>query len=120
MLQTFPHRFSSVGGILFPHQGSVSMRRLSGLSLALVVLFSITNPVFARVAPAPPLFVRVATTETILFGKVKAIEDKDAEVTMPGTTDKVTMRIAVVTVAEGLKSSGRLEKTIRVAFIPES
>jgi hypothetical protein len=96
------------------------MRRLCGLGLACVVLFGLTSQLLARVAGPPPLFVRVALTDTILFGKVKAIEEKETEVTLPGSTDKVSMRVAVVEPVDGLKSSGKVEKRIRVAYFPNS
>jgi hypothetical protein len=94
------------------------LQRLCWCAVGLALLPAVAR---ADVAPAPPLFARIVTTDTILVGRVTAVEDKDVEVTLtPGAKTKVTMRVAVVAVADAIKSPRKLDKSIRIAFFPAS
>ncbi len=69
-------------------------------------------------ADALPLPNRVAVAETVVVGKVTAIEDKAVQaVTTPGGKDKVDYKIAVITVGDALVAP-KDTKTIRLGFVP--
>jgi hypothetical protein len=113
--QTFDTLFSSVEGILFPHHGSDTMRRLFGCTVAIAVLLSVTFPVFARVIAPPPLTQRIAVADTIILGRVTAIEDMDVEAAVLPGGDKVKYRIAIVTSNQTIR--GKSEKmSTKVGF----
>jgi hypothetical protein len=91
------------------------MKKLLPLVIALLLS---TATARADVAPAPPLWARVSTTDVIVVGRTSAIEDKDVEAVSPyGGNAKITYRIAVVTVTDGIKDAKNL-KTVRIGFIP--
>lgn len=72
----------------------------------------------ADVAAPPPVFNRVAAAETIVAGRVTALEDKDvAAVSFHGGAQKIKYRIALVTVNDPILNAKGL-KQVRVGFIP--
>jgi hypothetical protein len=86
--------------------------------LLLVMVLALTAATArADVAPAPPLWSRISTTEIILVGRVSAIEDRDIEAPFPYGGGNVKYRIAVVTVIDGIKDAKNI-KTVRLGFIP--
>jgi hypothetical protein len=91
------------------------MKKLFLLVVALVLATGTTR---ADVAPAPPLWSRISTTDVILVGRANAIEDKDVEAVLPYGDQKIKYRIAVVTVTDGIKDAKDL-KTVRIGFIPQ-
>jgi hypothetical protein len=99
------------------------MRRLfvSGLFVtglaALLWTPAVARALRVAVPPAPPGPQRVVHADTVIVGRVAALEDKDVEVEIPGTTQKAKYRIAIVNLAEGIKGAKDM-KSVRVAFIP--
>jgi hypothetical protein len=91
------------------------MRRQLGCAVAIAVLLGITLPALARVIAPPPLTQRIAVADTIILGRVTAIEDVDVEAAVLPGGDKIKYRIAVVTVNDTLRGKGDL-KTIKVGF----
>src|SRR5262249_18014545 len=94
------------------------------LVLALLVLAICANPARAIVPlTAPPLPERVALADLIALGKVTAIENDLVEAAplgkIPGVRNKVSYRIAVVSIQSALWGAERVER-VRVAFAPPS
>src|SRR5262249_17499537 len=75
-------------------------------------------PARALVIAPPPGPLRVVNADCVVAGTVTSIEKDDVEVEVaPGAKQKITYRIAVVTIADGIKGA-KDQKTVRVAFIP--
>ena len=94
----------------------------SGCVFGAVALIAAADPAGAVVPlTAPPLPARVALADLIALGKVTAIEDELVKaaplVKIPGVTNKVTFRIAVVTIQSPILGADKLER-VRVAFTP--
>jgi len=69
-------------------------------------------------ADALPLPNRLATANTVVVGKVASIEDKTETVEpFPGAKNKVTYKIAVVKISDGLMGPKGMA-TIRLGFVP--
>src|SRR4051794_37508978 len=69
-----------------------------------------------RIAP-PPLWQRLAKAETVLVGRVLALEDEDATVAGGPGQPQITYRVAIVAVNEPLWGLAKDKKTVRVAFV---
>jgi len=97
------------------------MRRLLFSALFVPALAAtLAMPAVARalvIALPPPGPQRVAIADCVVVGRVTALEDKDMEVTIPGSNQKTKYRIAIVNVTEGIKGAKDM-KTVRVGFIP--
>jgi hypothetical protein len=90
-------------------------RRLSFFAALLLITAGTAR---ADVAPAPPLWSRISTTDVILVGRAATVLDQDVEAVSPyGGNDRIKYRIALVTVTDGLKDAKGL-KTVRIGFIP--
>jgi hypothetical protein len=59
---------------------------------------------------------RLAVADTVIVGRVTALEDMDVETTVTAGGPKVKYRIALVTVNETIRGAANL-KTIKVAFV---
>jgi hypothetical protein len=93
--------------------------------IATVLLMLLAAVPAGAVVPltAPPLPARVALADLIALGKVTSVEDEIVQaaplVKIPGVTNKVPFRIAVVTIQSSLFGAEEL-KRVRVAFTPPS
>lgn len=88
------------------------------LTLGALMLLATTVPARALVVAPPPGPQRVAQAETVLVGRVVALEDKDMEVPVaPGNKATTTFRIALVAVTEPILGARNL-KLVRVGFQP--
>lgn len=89
------------------------MAALGGLALCASVV-----PARALVvAPPPPGPDRLAKVDCIVVGRVIAIEGKDIQAPMVAKGDKVTYRVAVVSVTDPIKGA-KEQKMIRLGFQP--
>jgi hypothetical protein len=87
------------------------------LALAGAVLLA-GQTVRADIAPADPVWMRVATADVVVAGRVVAIEDQDIKLKLtPLQPQPGTYRVAIVAVTEQLKGAAGL-KQVRVAFDP--
>jgi hypothetical protein len=86
-------------------------------SFALLIAMLAPGAASALVMAPPPGPSRVARADMVVLGRIVAHEDKDIEVMLPGGTDKVTYRIAVLKVNEGLRGA-KDAKMLRIAFTP--
>jgi hypothetical protein len=90
--------------------------------LVAATLMSLAVPVEAVVPlTIPPLPARVALADLIALGKVTAIEDDPVQaaplIKIPGVHNKVSFRIAVVSIQSPILGAAKLER-VRVAFNP--
>jgi hypothetical protein len=90
--------------------------------LGAATLIALAVPVQAVVPlTAPPLPARVVLADLIALGKVTAIEDDPVQaaplIKIPGVNNKVSFRIAVVSIQSPIAGADKL-KQVRVAFTP--
>jgi hypothetical protein len=88
--------------------GAFASACLIGLGVSLSARAMMVRP------PAGP--VKVAQADTVVVGRVMGLEDQDVTAPLPGTTNKVKYRIAVVRVHERIKG-GKGKDTVRVGFL---
>jgi hypothetical protein len=87
---------------------------------AVLTLTLFTSAAWAGVRVRPqPAYTRVGTVDTVVVGRVTALEDKDTEVDpLFGGPQKTTFRVARVSISEPLRGLDADKKDIRVAFPP--
>lgn len=84
-------------------------------SVALVLLAA--SAAYALVVAPPPSPARIARADTVVLGRIVAHEDKDIEVAIPGSPQKIKYRIALLKVNESIRGA-KDAKLLRIAFYP--
>jgi hypothetical protein len=96
------------------------MRRVTLCRLAwlgALTLLAAALPARALMAPPPPIAQRVAMADTVVLGKVTAIEEKTVQATpFPGAEEKAEYQIAVVKIDEALVGAKGLT-SVKVGFL---
>src|SRR5262249_29708487 len=88
---------------------------LIGLSIGAVVLAVRAGTIPADALPLPN---RLATADTVVVGKITAIEDKTEMVApFPGARNKIEYKIAVVKISEAIRGQKGMA-TLRLGFVP--
>jgi len=88
---------------------------LTGLAIGAVVLAVRAGTIAADALPLPN---RLATADTVVVGKITAIEDKtEMAVPFPGAKNKIEYKIAVVKISEAFRGQKGMA-TLRLGFVP--
>jgi len=111
-------RHPNANAIYFVYNASSNQRGVRMRAALTIAFFGIVAvlPCRADVALPQPGPQRLGHVDALVFGRVTGFEDQDVEALPYSKGPKVTYRIAVVTVTEGLIGA-KAKETIRVGFV---